>query len=69
MVPFKVEPTNGIVMFVKLLQPWNALCPILITLFGIVMLVILLQPENALFGIIFPPVIITVLSDVGINEF
>ena len=47
LVPSSVDPTNGMVILVKLLQLLNAESPILVTLFGIVMLVKLLQPLNA----------------------
>ena len=40
---------------VRMLQPLNALCPILVTLSGIVMLVRLLQPLNALCPILVRP--------------
>ena len=42
-----VLPTNGIVIFVRLIQPLNAESPILVTLFGISMLVSPLHPLNA----------------------
>ena len=45
-VPFKLAPTKGNVMLVRLLQPENAPLPMLVTLSGIVMLVRLVQPEN-----------------------
>jgi hypothetical protein len=60
---------RSMVTLVKPVQLENALLPILITLLGMVMLVKFLQPKKASFGIVFPPVIITVLSDAGINEF
>ena len=60
---------EGIVMLLKPAQPENALAPMLVTLEGIVMLIKPVQPWNALAGILFPPVIITVLSAAGIEEF
>ena len=44
-------------MLFKLLQPLNALSPILVTLFGISMLFKLLQPLNAL-----PPILVTLFG-------
>ena len=61
--------TAGKVMFVKPLQFWNALLPILITLFGIVILVKPVQPEKALLLIILLPVTMTVFNDIGTTKF
>jgi hypothetical protein len=53
------------VILVKPLQPLNAEEPMLVTLFGISILVKPLQPLNAEEPILVPPVITTVLSEVG----
>jgi len=42
-------------MLIRLLQPANALDPILVTLSGIIILVKLVQPENALSPIFVIP--------------
>jgi len=60
---------EGIVMLVKPVQRENAEEPILVTLLGIVMLVKPVILRNASFGIETPPVMITVWSDAGIEEF
>ena len=46
---------SGIIMFVRPLQPENALPPMDVTLSGIVIPVRLQQPENAASGIIMRP--------------
>ena len=45
----------GMVMEVKLVQPWNALSPMLVTLLGMVMEVKLRQPLKAPLPIHFVP--------------
>lgn len=62
LVPSLLAPTNGIAIVVKLLQPENALRPILVTLFGIVMLVRLQQLKNTLFPILVTPFLIITLD-------
>ena len=54
-------------MLVKLVQPRNALLPILVTLLGIVILVKPVQPQNALPGMLLPPLTMTVFNDGGID--
>ena len=56
--------TLGIVILVKLVQPWNAKEPMLLTLFGIDILVKLVQYKNAyapmlvtLFGIVYDVIV------------
>jgi hypothetical protein len=46
-VPFKVAPTNGIVILTKLVQPRNASLPMLVTLSGMIILVKLVHIPNA----------------------
>ena len=59
----------GISMLVNELQFSNAYSPILVMLFGIIMLVNEVQLENAERPMLVPPVIITVLRDVGTSPF
>ena len=56
---------SGIVTLVSDSQPENAEEPMLVTLSGIVTLVSDSQPENAEEPMLEPPVITTVLSELG----